>query len=313
MGGKSAERVCNSLSMPISDSTLLRLINKAPLPPLDQLKAVGVDDWAYKKRDRYGSILVNLDTGKIVDLLPDREEKSLENWLKKQPEIEVITRDRYHKYVRGATKGAPNALQVTDRWHLLKNLGEAVKRVMIREYSRLSNAIAPKTNSRQSNFPEALPAGKRLPATDGIIKQRFDEMKKLQAKGMSISGISRVLSMNRTTVKKYLSVEVLMRKSYREKGMIESYFNFIKQRMEEVPAIQLNTLWAELREQGYPGAYSTLSEALAYYDIRLGKKKAYKKRPAHKVGKNQIVSTSFRAKVSSQFSPNAFWIPWTWR
>ncbi|WP_288883417.1 ISL3 family transposase [Pedobacter panaciterrae] len=170
MGGKSAERVCKSLSMPISDSTLLRLINKAPLPPLDQLKAVGVDDWAYKKRDRYGSILVNLDTGKIVDLLPDREEKSLENWLKKQPAIEVITRDRYHKYVQGATKGAPNALQVTDRWHLLKNLGEAIKRVMIREYSRLSKAIAPKTGSRRSNFPEALPVGKRLPATDGVIK-----------------------------------------------------------------------------------------------------------------------------------------------
>jgi len=153
---------------------------------------------------------------------------------------------------------------------------------MIRKYSRLRKAMAPKTGSRRSKFPEALPAGKRLPAKDGVIKQRFDEMKKLQAKGMSISGISRVLSMNRTTVRKYLSVEVLMRKSYREKGMIESYFNFIKQRMEEVPAIQLNTLWTELREQGYPGAYSNLSEALAYYDIRLGKKKACKKRPAHK-------------------------------
>lgn len=76
---------------------------------------------------------------------------------------------------------------------------------------------------------------------------------------MSISGFSRVLSMNRTTVRKYLSVEVLLRKSYRERGMIESYLNFIKQRMEEVPAIQLKTLWVELWEQGYPGAYSTLS------------------------------------------------------
>jgi len=77
MGGRPAERICNTLSMPVSDSTLLRLIHKAPLPPLGQLKAVGVDDWAYKKRDRYGSILVNLDTGKVVDLLPDREEKTL--------------------------------------------------------------------------------------------------------------------------------------------------------------------------------------------------------------------------------------------
>lgn len=77
MGNKSAERVCNSLSMPISNSTLLRLINKAPFPPLDQLNAIGVDDWAYKKRDSYCRILINLGTGKIVDLLPDRGGKSL--------------------------------------------------------------------------------------------------------------------------------------------------------------------------------------------------------------------------------------------
>lgn len=120
MGGRSAERVCKSLSMPVSDSTLLRLIGKAPLPTLGSLKAVGVDDWAYKKRDRYGSILVNLDTGKVVDLLPDREEQTLTRWLEGQPAIEVITRDRYGKYKRAATKGAPQAIQVTDRWHLLK-------------------------------------------------------------------------------------------------------------------------------------------------------------------------------------------------
>ncbi|MGN8055193.1 transposase [Pedobacter sp. 22163] len=107
MGGRPAERICNTLSMPVSDSTLLRLIHKTPLPPLGQLKAVGVDDWAYKKRDRYDSILVNLNTGKVIDLLPDREEKTLIRWLKGQPEIEVITRDRYGKYMRAATKGAP--------------------------------------------------------------------------------------------------------------------------------------------------------------------------------------------------------------
>ena len=107
MGGRPAERICNTLSMPVSDSTLLRLIHKTPLPPIGQLKAIGVDDWAYKKRDRYGGIPVNLDTGKVIDLLPDREEKTLTSWLQGQPAIEVITRDRYGKYMLAATKGLP--------------------------------------------------------------------------------------------------------------------------------------------------------------------------------------------------------------
>lgn len=169
-GGKAAERVCNTLSMPISDSTLLRLIHKTPLPPLGQLKAVGVDDWAYKKRDRYGSILVNLDTGKVIDLLPDREEKTLTSWWQGQPALEVITRDRYGKYMRAATMGAPQAIQVTDRWHLLKNLGEAIKRVMVREYARLSRAVVPKAVEEPLVVPKDFPAGKKLSATSGVIK-----------------------------------------------------------------------------------------------------------------------------------------------
>lgn len=280
MGGRPAERLCNTLSMPVSDSTLLRLIHKTPLPCLGQLKAVGVDDWAYKKRDRYGSILVNLDTGKVVDLLPDREEKTLISWLQEQPSIEVITRDRYGKYMRGATKGAPQAIQVTDRWHLLKNLGEAVKRIMVREYTRLSKAVAPKTVEQPLMIPKTLPT-KKLAATDGVIKQRFDEMKKLQAKGLSNNKIAKTLGMHKDTVRKYLSVEVLMRKSYGERGMIETHFEYIKERMERNPSIQLKTLWVELKQKGYSGAYSTLSEALTYYDIRVGKKARQTKLPQH--------------------------------
>ena len=281
MGGRPAERICNTLSMPVSDSTLLRLIHKTPLPPLGQLKAVGVDDWAYKKRDRYGSILVNLDTGKVIDLLPDREEKTLTSWLQGQHAIEVITRDRYGKYMRAATKGAPQAIQVTDRWHLLKNLGEAVKRIMVREYTRLSRAVAPKTVQKPLVVPKDFPAGKKLAATDGVIKQRFDEMKKLQAKGLSNNAIAKSLGMHRDTVRKYLSMDVLMRKSYGERGMIEAHFEYIKERMKSDPNIHLKTLWTELKQKGYPGAYSTLSESLTYYDIRVGKKARQTKLPQH--------------------------------
>ncbi|ATP58014.1 hypothetical protein CPT03_16850 [Pedobacter ginsengisoli] len=113
-GGKPAERLCKQLSISISDTILLRLIHNAAIPEQETLTAIGVDDWAYKNRDRYGSILVDLHTRKIIDLLPDREESTLRKWLKEMPGINIITRDRYGKYQKAATKGAPQTQQVTD-------------------------------------------------------------------------------------------------------------------------------------------------------------------------------------------------------
>lgn len=145
-GGRPAERICGIFSIPTSDTTILRLVEKENPPAAADVTAVGVDDWAYKKKDRYGSILVNLHTGKVIDLLPDREEETLRKWLEKRPEIEVMTGDRYSNYRKAIATGAPQAVQVTDRWHLLKNLSEAVQKVLIKQYSKAN----------------AVPAGKQL-------------------------------------------------------------------------------------------------------------------------------------------------------
>jgi transposase len=281
LGGKPAERICCHFSIPVSDTTLLRLINRAPLPAPGVFTAIGVDDWAYKKRERYGSILVDLTTRRVVDLLPDREEESLITWLEKQPKLEVITRDRYGKYKRAATKGAPQAIQVTDRWHLLKNLGEALTKMMTREYARLTRSLAPRIEESPVEIPDELPIREKELATTGIIRRRFDEMKKLQAESLSIKAIARQLGMHRETVRKYMFTENLVRKSYKDRGMIENYFNYIKKRMEEDDGLYLKTLWSELRHMGYPGGYSTLSEALAYYGILIGKKARNPKTPQH--------------------------------
>jgi len=279
LGGKAAERICHHFSIPVSDTTLLRLINNASLPDSRVFTAIGVDDWAYKKRERYGSILVDLTTRKVVDLLPDREEKSLITWLRKQPKLEIITRDRYGKYRRAATKGAPQAIQVTDRWHLLKNLSEALTKMMNREYAGLNRSLTPKIDESPVEVPGALPVREKEVATTGIIKQRFDEMKKLQAEGLPITKIAGRLGMSRQTVRKYMSTETLVRKSYKNRGMIENYFNHIRKRIEEDANLYLKTLWSELRLMGYPGGYSTLSEAMAYYGIRIGKKTKNPKSP----------------------------------
>ena len=88
---------------------------------------------------KYGTVLVDLEKQKIIDLLPDREAGTVENWLKKHPQIEIVSRDRYSNYAAGASKALPEAQQVAVRWHLIKNLGDAVKKVLERTQGTLQN------------------------------------------------------------------------------------------------------------------------------------------------------------------------------
>ena len=117
--GKGGERLSDKLGMPISDASVLWSLFLVPLPEVGQVRVVGVDDWSWRRGKRFGSILVNLDTHKIVDLLADREAESVRQWLAAHPEVDVVSRDRGAVYIDGATLGAPQATQVADRWHIL--------------------------------------------------------------------------------------------------------------------------------------------------------------------------------------------------
>lgn len=265
------------MGIQISDTSLLRIINNMHFPEPDTPYALGIDDWAYKKRNRYGTILVNLETRRVIDILNDREACTIERWLKAHPGIGIITRDRYGNYVKGATIGAPQAVQITDRWHLLKNLAEATTKIMTREYARLNKMLKHEANI-EAGIPDT-PDLDQSTVSDGMLKQRFDQLKILQSQGFSIKGMAKTLGMHRQTVKKYMTMEALPRKMYKDQNMVEQYFPYIRRRMQEDKSIYLRTLWGELKNLGYSGAYSTLSEALIYYGIRLGKKATHLKPP----------------------------------
>src|SRR6266496_1187019 len=119
--------------------------------PVGQVRVAGVDDWSWRRGKRFGTILVNLETHKIIDLLADREAESVQKWLAKHPEVEIVSRDRGGCYVDGATWGAPQATQVADRWHMLSNLGDAVEEFLIRAHIRLEDG---KASSGECQMPD---------------------------------------------------------------------------------------------------------------------------------------------------------------
>lgn len=120
-GAEAGARLLKPLAMPTSPDTLLRLIRRTPLPAPPDSRVVGVDDWALRKGRTYGSILVDLEAHRVVEVLPDRSTPTLTAWLRRHPDVEVLARDRSTEYAHAAALGAPDAQQVADRWHLLLN------------------------------------------------------------------------------------------------------------------------------------------------------------------------------------------------
>jgi transposase len=141
LGGEAGARLTRELGLPVSPDALLERIRSAPRSGATRVRVLGIDDWAKKKGHSYGTILVDLERRRVVDLLPDRTAETLEKWLKAHPKVEVVSRDRYQPYIDGIRAGVPEALQVADRWHLLKNLTDAVERVLERERISLSEAL----------------------------------------------------------------------------------------------------------------------------------------------------------------------------
>ena len=213
MGGNAGERLCHALNIQASNSSLIRCIHKQKVKPGIISPYIGIDDWAYKKGHTYGTVIVDLKQRRIIDLLPDREAHTVEAWLKERPWVKVVTRDRYSKYARAAKYGAPTARQVADRWHLLKNMGDAIKKMLERKRQDIrKHQMAKALKKVKNNKPLAVKEYIEEPPVQSRRHLQLQEIKKLHANGTPIRNIARSLRMSRNTVRKYIHLNEPPRK-----------------------------------------------------------------------------------------------------
>jgi transposase len=281
LGGEAGARVVKGLSMEVSPDTLLRLIRAAELPEQDMPRVLGVDDFAFRRGRKYGSLLIDLERHVRVDMLPDRTADSLSAWLLDHPGVEVLSRDRGGSYADGGRRGAPEAVQVADRFHVLANLREALEHLLIRKHRYLEEAATALTKQDQQEAEEQ-PPDEVLPATVPQTRDqqlakarrarrltRYEDVRRLQAEGWSLRVIARQTGLARQTVCRFAHAEVFPERVPRARypSITDPYEPYLRQRWNE-GCQNAAQLWREIRQQGFAGSCSNLRVRLATWRSR---------------------------------------------
>ena len=272
LGGIGGARLSQKLGYTTSRHTLLRLLVRFPKERVKTPTVLGVDDWAYRKGRNYGTILVNLENHQPITLLADRESETLTKWLKAHPGVTVISRDRSKAYKKGASLGAPNAIQIADRFHLIKNLAEALEKVFNDHSPELkvvekSLSISP-VICQQGSEALRVPLPPSPPETVSRAQQRrsrrlaiYEQVIKLRQQGWSAKAIAMKLGIGKTTVFRYLGAcQFPERKGRSDRGrsLIDPYKDYFLERWN-AGCHEGKQLFQELQKIGYRGSYATVA------------------------------------------------------
>jgi len=280
IGGRAGARAALQLGMITSPETLIRRIRQAVLPPSPTPHVLGVDDFAMRRGQSYGTILVDLERRRPVDLLPDREAKTLAEWLKARPGVETISRDRALAYADAAKQGAPSAVQVADRWHLLRNMSEALERWLGCKRRHLRQA-AEMVRIATASVPPPVEAT-ASPATVRQRQQsrrdercaerldRFTEVKELYRQGATIRGIAQKFKMHRRDVRQFIHADECPHRAQAQKrgSKLNKYLPYLRERWEQ-GCHNATELAREITGQGFNGADSLVRRLITSWRAHL--------------------------------------------
>jgi len=268
LGGQPAARLLAHLAMPSSATTLLRTIRGVPMPKPPRPCVVGVDDWALRKGRTYGTVVVDLERRRPLDLLPDRSAETWAAWLRSEPQIGLVARDRSTEYARGTTLGAPAAVQVADRWHLLLNTRQMIERWLARIHPRLKllpPITAPALSTRRTRaYPRAPAEALARDAAVSRWEELYDDVRRRRAAGQSLRRINREIGLARATVRKYAFAECFPRHGRRGPGrsILDPHLDHLHAR-QAAGCENAMQLWHALRSRGFPGTVKQIRRWLS--------------------------------------------------
>ena len=272
LGGAPGARLSGVLGCPVSRNTLLRLLRRTPWPVPPTPRVLGVEDWAQRKGRRYGTVLIEVERRTPIALLPDREALSLSQWLQTHPGIEVSCRDRAGAYAEGARSGAPDAVQVADRFHLLRNVTDAVQLVFEQHRKVLKSvkmepltpvaSVETSTVSAEAVEQEVtalpvsiIPAVEVAPPPSPSRSERYEQVCKLARQGWPFTAIAKTVGLHRKTVSLYVRGVVSHRRPSR--SILDPYKPYLLARWNA--GYWTGTqLWQEIQQQGYRGKRTTV-------------------------------------------------------
>jgi transposase len=270
LGGEAGSRLAGLLGMPTSSAGMLRLVRLAPLPTIGTIQVLGVDDWCKRKGRTYGTLLVDLEQYCPIDLIDDRTSEVFASWLRDHPGIEIISRDRAKDYAEGGREGAPNAVQVADRWHLTKNLGDVLERALAHRHGALraagEQATPVHTEAATVAAPPAeLPAAEHDRAARRARRlERYEQVRALQVKGLSVSAIARATGFDWRTVRKFVGADAFPERLPRRPGpaSLHAYEDYLREKWN-AGCQNAEQIWREIVMLGYPGSAQTVRRFVA--------------------------------------------------
>jgi len=273
LGGRAGARLAGRLAAAVSRMTLIRLIRALPEPAVTCAPVVlGVDDFALRRGHCYGTLLVDVQSRRPVDVLPDRSADSFAAWLAARPGAQVICRDRAGCYADGGARGAPGAVQVADRWHLWHNLGDAVERAVARHRQHLAAAVtvtASAAHAQAEPVPPPAPAPPRTGRIATRTRARHADVHRLLAEGGNICDIAVNLGLSRNTVRRFARAadpeELLVNDGTgRRPSILGEHAAYLHERWNS-GCTNAALLWQEIRDRGYQGSRRQVRAYLACF------------------------------------------------
>jgi transposase len=248
VGGQAGADSGSDLGISGSRDTILRLVRRWKQPAQSEPRVIGVDDWAHKRRLRYGTLICDLERSRPIDLLPDRSVETVAAWLKEHPSLEVVSRDGSSEYASAIRKGAPQARQVSDRWHLVKNLAACVSVQLARTLAQLRRAEEQRPAQTQA-------VQQAQQARQAERTARYEHILELQKQGMKSGEMARMLGMSQRTLQRWIATGTIpyARRKRQRARLIDPYKTYLLKRWHQ-GCHKGAQLERELRAKGYKGS-----------------------------------------------------------